>query len=501
MLNLRKIEMPQRAKLELTGKENKPHNVGRASLNNRHDPAQVSLLPLKEISNLSGVYSPFSHSARIEALQQLQQTSGNTAVQRYLLNLYNRQNLLESQDQRTSSNNLSLVQSQKGAPGSQGKAEEKTEEGGAKTSSFNLDKWISTQVYDLVKEQVGKDKLNEYANDLGKQAWQLLIKQLEGLSSTQDMVDKQVYKDLGEVFGKNIESAAQEIMKSPAGVRLKTMLLEQTRQNPASIIGLVLTALAIAAVNNVDIPTISLKQNLGKGFHLETKAELGKFREMALKQVKLGIGYSSSSFQTSLSGGYVGEKQKPSLLSMRTAAAATKEEIKLMTNPNLTSTGEMTFDFSIKNISAKASLLYGGPKQWLGVWEFKLGEKYSYWAPKFVVGPDQKVTFSLGYQFMLDNFALFSAVFPEGRKTQMSHYLNIENPFGTKGLKIEGSLRYQVQEPKILGAKLTGQYKLLEKSPSHPFPVLYLKIEGAYQAAEGKQKNDFSGLLVLWGSW
>ena len=304
------------------------------------------------------------------------------------------------------------------------------------------------------------------------------------------------------MFSADVRKAALEIMKSPAGDKLKQRLLQQAYQNPASVIGLVLTALAFAAASNADIPTIEIQKKLGKGYQAEAKAELGKFQEIALKELKLGISYSGNDFGAKISGSYSGEKKKKSLLSMREEAAETEEEKKFKSNPNVSSSGEMTLDFDLKSYGLKTTYLYGGPKQWMGVWEFRFGGKNYYWAPKFVLGPDQKLTFALGNQFISDNVQFYSSLFPGKDKTSLSHYLKLDKPFGAEGLSVEASVRYQVNEPKVMGAKLAGQYKLLEKPPGHPFPVVYLKFEGAYQAAgPDKPKPEFSGLVVIWGSW
>jgi hypothetical protein len=256
--------------------------------------------------------------------------------------------------------------------------------------------------------------------------------------------------------------------------------------------------LAYAAASNADIPTIDIQQKLGKGYELAAKAELGKFQAIALKELKLGISYSSKELDAKISGSYSGEKKKFSL-AMREAAP---EMEKIKSDPDITSSGDLTLDFSMNKFGLKTTYLYGGPKQWMGVWEFRLGGKNYYWAPKVILGPDQKLSFALGHQFKTDVYQFYSAVFHSTDETSLSHKLKLDKPFGAEGLNVEASIRYRLNEPKITSAKLSGQYKLLEKAPGHPFPVIYLKFEGAYQAAGiGQPKPDFSGLVVLWGVW
>jgi hypothetical protein len=498
--------MPNKERPVVRSKKSKSRKVRRGDSISTLEPSLVSLFRLVERKGVQPALEHYPAMAyQLAAIQHMQRTFGNAAVQRYLVSL----STTEEQSVKKTPSLMgasSALQRQKGT--AQGKKEpagekgEGSKEAAAKEPAFDLDKWISKEVYDLVKSQVGESKLNEYAKSLAKKAGELLVKQMEGVTTPGNMVEKEMHKVIGELFTADVKKATLEIMKSPAGAKLKELILQQARQDPGSVIGLVLTALAFAAASNADIPTIELQKKLGKGYEVKAKAELGKFQDIALKELKLGISYSAKDFQANISGSYSGEKKKKLSLSMREAAAETEEEKKFKSNPNVSSSGDITFDFDLKSFGMKTTYLYGGPKQWMGVWEFRLGEKNYYWAPKVVLGPDQKLTFALGNQFNSDSLQFYSAVFPGKDETSLSHYLKLDKPFGAEGLSVEASLRYQVNEPKVTGAKLAGQYKLLEKPPGHPFPVVYLKFEGAYQAAgPGKPKPDFSGLVVIWGSW
>ncbi|RPI80951.1 MAG: hypothetical protein EHM41_21655 [Chloroflexi bacterium] len=431
-------------------------------------------------------------SLQMAFLDHIQKTAGNTAAQRYLSG----RTVGTANPYRDRQEQKGMIQRQKPSGEKGGEAEA----AGEKAAPFNFDQWLSGKVYEIVKEQLGEDILRGYAKDLAKKAGSLLLEQVNEVNSEADFIQKAQNKLLSEVFSSEVTKAVNEILKSPAGMKVKELILKQANQEPASVIGMILTALAFMAANNADIPTIELEKKFGKGFSVQAKADLGKFQEIALKQVKLGIGYSSQKFQTSLSGVY---REKPlAKLSMRDEALQTQEEIKFKTDPNLSSSGEISFDFNVKSHGLKTTALFGGPNKWMGVWEFRLGEKNYYWSPKIVLGPDQKLSFSLGHQFISDSISIYSAIKPTGGQVSMGHYLKLDKPFGAEGLSVEASLDYRMDEPKLNLARLSGQYKLLEGKPTSLIPVVVLKVEGKYQAAGPTMpKPEFAGYIVVWGSW
>ena len=431
-------------------------------------------------------------SLQMAFLDHIQRTAGNTAVQRYLSG----RTIGAAKPYRDRQEQKGIVQRQKPHGEKGGEAEA----AGEKAASFNFDQWLSGKVYEIVRDQLGEDKLKSYAKDLAKKASSLLMEQINEASSEADFIQKAQNKMLSEVFSGEVNKAVTEILKSPAGEKVKGLILQQAKQEPASVIGLILTALAYMAATNADIPTIELEKKFGKGFSVQGKADLGKFQEIALKQVRLGIGYSGQKFQTSLSGSY--SEKPPAKLSMRDEALQTQEETKFKTDPSLTSSGELSFDFNLKSHGLKTTALFGGPNKWMGVWEFRLGEKNFYFSPKIVLGPNQKLSFSLGNQFISDSISFYSALKTTDEQVSMGHYLKLDKPFGTEGLSVEASLDYRMDEPKVNLARLSGQYKLLEGKPTSLIPVLVLKVEGKYQAAgPSMPKPEFAGYIVVWGSW
>jgi hypothetical protein len=460
----------------------------------------VSLYKLAEPKGSLPTYYRYPAMAHQQAaIQHMQQICGNAVVQHYLESLPRRDEC-KSKKKLALPSSSGQLQRQKISRENEPPEVEKKEnpKTSPKEPAFNLDRWLSSKEYQMVKGLMGESKLNEYAKSLSKKGGELLVTLIEGIKSPNDMVEKEFHKLIGDLFAKDVQKATLEIMSSPAGQKLQKLILQQAHQQPASVIGMTLTALAFAAASNIDIPTIDIQQKLGKGYELAAKAELGKFQAIALKELKLGISYSSKELEAKIFGTYSGEKKKFSL-AMREAAPE-MENIK--SDADVSSSGELSLDFSMNKFGLKTTYLYGSPKQWMGVWEFRLGGKNYYWAPKVILGPDQKLSFALGNQFTADVYQFYSAIFHTTDETSLSHKLKLDKPFGAKGLNVEASIRYRLNEPKITSAKLSGEYKLLEKAPGHPFPVIYLKFEGAYQAAGiGQPKPDFSGLVVLWGSW
>jgi len=421
----------------------------------------------------------------------MQHASGNSAVQRYLSD--------HGQDLRLQPE------------------EEKGEKpkGEAKSPGFDIDQWLSSQVYDLVKSQLGDAKLKEYAAKVAKSGADLLMSKVSGATSAADLASQVPVETLGKWLADDITKAVVEILASPAGVKAKQAILTQAKTDPGSIIALSLAALTAAALANAEIPELDKKFDLGAGFSGQAGANLGKFQDIALKHVKLGLSYSSKYFRASTSGEYTGEStpavgkqtaQQPAGFSAAAEAATGPKEVEFKSGVSVNPSGEFKLDIGpsidLKKFGLTATATYAAPKGWLGVGQLRLGTKSNYWMPKLTVNNDGKLNFELGHQFKTDLLVLSSTLKHAGGSTSMAHKIDFNKMFGSEALKLSASIHYNLEEPQITAAKFSGDYKILEGDKDKGAPYLLVKIEGSYQApTPDKKKTEYQGMLLLEGRY
>lgn len=178
--------MPKKERLVVRSRKNKSHKARHASLEPIQETSLISLFRLVDRKGVQPVLDRYPGMAyQLAAIRHMQQTSGNAAVNRYLLSLPANE-AGTGQKKPAFQGPGNTLQRQKEAVGSKtaptvGEKEPGAKEASVKEPAFDLDKWLSKEVYDLVKSQVGESKLNEYAKSLAKKAGELLLKQMEGI--------------------------------------------------------------------------------------------------------------------------------------------------------------------------------------------------------------------------------------------------------------------------------------------------------------------------------
>ncbi len=106
------------------------------------------------------------------------------------------------------------VSRKEGKEGETESAESKGDQGGERKKSFDLDQWLSGKLYDLVKEQLGEDKLKEYAKKLSKAATDQLLTQVKGATSVDDFSKKIVVNEIGETLKADLNKALTDLLGS-----------------------------------------------------------------------------------------------------------------------------------------------------------------------------------------------------------------------------------------------------------------------------------------------
>ena len=446
---------------------------------------------------------PSTRSLSRAAVLKMQQSGGNTHVQRYL------SNCPSAKHRGWAAGNAGQGQylQRQPAPGKKTAGEAVPEESkpGGKKAAFDVDKWLSGAIYDLVKTELGEDKLKEQAAKLVGKATEALMTQISGVSSTADFVQKASVEQLGKLFTADVNSAVTELLSTPAGKKVKQIILDKVKADPAFVIAMLMVALQAAVVSNAEIPELDKQLELGAGFKVEAKANLGKFRELSLKYLKLGLSYSSKYFQAGLAGTYTGEGSKVGFGGKAEVAVGTKE-INFKSDASVESEGRLKLNvgpvIDLKKFGLTATASYESSKGWKGVGQARLGDKYHYWAPKLIVGADGKLSFELGHQFKLDAFSLSTTLSTGKGGTSLAHTLELKNPFGTEGLNLAASLHYRLDDPAIKAAKLSAAYEILGREKSKTSVYLLLKAEGNFQAPGTDQpKSKFQGLLILEGRY
>lgn len=408
------------------------------------------------------------------AILQMQRRSGNASVGRYL--------------------SEQAIQRQEEVSEGSGK------EGGKKKATSDLDQWLSGELYNLVKEQLGDAKLKEYAKKLSQTATDQLLTQVKGVGSVDEFTNKIVVDQIGKSLAGDLNKAVNELLSSPEGQKVKQAILDKSKKDPAMVVGMILVALGAMVASNAEIPELEKTLDLGKGFKAGAKVNLGKFQDISLKKLQASFSYTGQYFQASVSGGYTGEKGKAAFTGKAEAKAGT-EEVEFSSAASIEKGGNLKLDFrqalNLKNFGLVAGPSYETSKGWSGVLQLKIGDKYSYLTPKVVIDQDGKATVELGHTFTNDMITLATTLQGKGI---MSHKLDLKNPFGAEGLSVSANLAYSLNDLKITSAGIAGQLKLSEGGKNKAIPVLLLKFEGKYQAAgPDKPQPDVQGQVLLEG--
>jgi len=453
--------------------DNEVMTAGSVATRPHSAPAAMQRYPAQAHSTNRGL--------RQTSLVQLQQQYGNAWVQRHLAD-----GSLQREDEK---------KEEKGGGAAGGKEEK---------GSFDLGQWVSGQVYDVLKKELGEEKLKEYAKQIAGKATDLLMEQVKGATGEQDIVEKARTKDIAAALSKDLSQVVQSILQSPQGKALQETLLRETKQDPGFAIVMVLLGLAAAAAANADIPKLDETFKLGAGFKGSAKADLGKFRDIVIKQVQVGLGYTSQYFRAGIQGGYAGEGDQKGFMGGANAAVGT-EEVQFKTDFNIFQNGEFklnaqnALDFKKFGLTTGAS--FSNIKGWKGIGEFRLGEKTHYLSTKIEVAGDGKVGLQFDHKFVRDLVVLSNSLKIESNKTTVVSEAQLKNLFGTEGFNVGANIVSDLTHPSIRELGLKADLKLLGDPKDVSKPTLFLRFDASYLAGKDGKKDAAMGLLFLRGEF
>ncbi|MCL4870151.1 MAG: hypothetical protein KJ063_14390 [Anaerolineae bacterium] len=423
---------------------------------------------------------PTNRAMRQSSLLQLQQQHGNAWVQRHL------------------------------ADGSLQREEEKKEgkggesSGEAKEEGFDLGHWISGQVYDVLKKQLGEAQLKSHAKEVASKATALLMEQVKGSTGEQGSFTKAQMKVVAAALSKDLGQMVMAIFQSPQSKGLQEIILRETKQDPMFAVAMVLLGLAAAIAANADIPQLDETIKLGAGFSVGGKANLGQFRNIAAKQVQASLGYTSQYFRAGIQGGYNGEGENKGFTAGTNAAVGT-EEVQFKSDFNIFQSGEFklnaqgALDFKKLGLSTGAS--YSNVKGWKGVGEFRLGEKTHYLSTKVEVGGDGKVGLQFDHKLVRDLAVLSNSLKIDSNKATVVTEAQLKNLFAVEGLNVGAKLVGDLTHPSVRELGLKADLKLLGDPKDVSKPTLFITFDTSFTAGKDGKKDQAAGFLFLRGEF
>lgn len=418
-----------------------------------------------------------NRAQRQTALLQLQQQYGNAWVQRHLAD-----GTLQREDDKKS----------------EAKADSKSDTG------FDPAQWVGGEIYDVLKKELGEEKLKEYAKQIAGKATEMLMAQVQGAEGEQDIIEKARMKEIAAALEKDLGQAVQSIFQSPQGKALKEALLKKTKQDPGFAIVMVLLGLAAAAAANADIPKFDQTFNLGKGFKAGGKADLGKFQAVVLKQVQASLGFTSEYFRANVAGSYTGEGENQGFAGQAGVAVGTSEvefksDFKIHQNGEFNVEAQNAFDFKKFGLTAGGS--FSNIKGWKGIAELRLGEKTHYLSTRVNVGQDGKTGLQFDHKLIRDLVILSNSLKLEGNKTTLTNEAQLKDLFGAEGLNVTANLVTDLTQPAIQQLNLKADLKILGDPKDASKPTLFLRFDASYKAGPQGQKDEATGLLFLRGEF
>ena len=250
----------------------------------------------------------------------------------------------------------------------------------------------------LIEEQLGPEKIKEYAKSLAGKGVDLLIAQVKDATSEKDFVAKAQVELLGTMLSEAAKKDAEIIASSDAAKAFRERLLTITSEQPAIVIAAAIAAAAVAYLANVDIPEISKKIEVLKGLTAEGKLDIGKIQQLTVQQASAALKYTSTHFSAGVSAGYVGEGDKKGTSAGANLSVGDKEiqfKGSLDVKPDGTVKVDLGQAIDLKKFGLESGVSITGDKM-AAVISVKIGDKETYVSGKTTVGQDGQVSLDLG---------------------------------------------------------------------------------------------------------
>ncbi len=250
----------------------------------------------------------------------------------------------------------------------------------------------------LIVEQLGEDKIKEYAKSLAGKSVDFLIAQVKDAATEKDFIAKSQVELIGTMLSEQAKKDAETLASSDAAKAFRERLITITKEQPGIVIAAAIAAAAVAYLVNADVPEISKKIEILKGLSGEGKLDLGKIQELTVKQASAALKYSSTHFSAGISGGYVGEGDKKGASGDANVTFGEKD-IKFKGALKLNPDGSVKIDFGqaidVKNFGMETGVSIQNDKM-SAIISVKIGDKDQYVSGKTTVGPDGQVSLDLG---------------------------------------------------------------------------------------------------------
>ena len=255
-------------------------------------------------------------------------------------------------------------------------------------------------VHDLIKDNLlSKEKLDEISKAIGEKAADFVKEQMESSDSKANFLQKTSNAKILQVLSGDIKKGVDQMLASPTGEAVKAKILETVKTNPTVALAAVVAGLAVAYAANVPLKGEKTFK-LGKGFEAEIGGDMGTAQELAFKQIKGGVSYTSTYFKSGISAEY-----KDDAFSMESMAKFGSKDYNTAATVTLSTDNKAEFklDTHLNNIDISGGLKLDTSQLSLmkGFGRFKIGDKKEYFQTELTLGPDGKVDLSLGGQVTL----------------------------------------------------------------------------------------------------
>ncbi len=295
----------------------------------------------------------------------------------------------------------------------------------------------------LIAEQLGEDKIKEYAKSLAGKGVDLLIAQVKDAATEKDFIAKSQVELLGTMLSEQAKKDAETLASSDAAKAFRERLLTITNEQPGIVIAAAIAAAAVAYLTNVDVPEISKKIDILKGLTGEGKLDIGKIQQLTVQQASAALKYSSTHFSAGISGAYAGEGDKQGASGGANVAFGEKEiqfKGSLKLNPDGTVKVDLGQAIDVKKFGMETGVSIQSDKM-VAIISVKVGGKDSYVSGKTTVGPDGQVSLDLGIKAG-DWTVSGTATGLGGDKPAGEGSITGTNVFGLKGLDANAKIKF-----------------------------------------------------------
>jgi hypothetical protein len=176
--------------------------------------------------------------------------------------------------------------------------------------TFGFEEWLTGSVYDLMKKELGEDKIKGYAGQIAEQLNGVLNEQMKKVTTPDNTLTEDQIKEISKSLNGAVKKGVEELLLSPEGKQFKEVLLKKVKTDPGVALGMVLIGLAAFYLSNSEIPKINKDFKIGDKSSIGVSAELGKIQTPQIKNLGSVFKYSGEQFRTEVSATYKDQGEK-----------------------------------------------------------------------------------------------------------------------------------------------------------------------------------------------